>query len=315
VREPTAPGLLVAFLGDQGLGRSSARVLSLVAAERADLVLHGGDFDYRDDPAGWDAQIDALLGPDFPYLSTVGNHDVPRWYGPGGYAERVARRVASQPELRCRGELGVTAECTFRGLRVLQSCVGVSELDAEHCAADAPAQLDFLASALDARTHLWTVCSWHKNQRHFQVGKKEDEVGYGAYRLCMEHGAIIATAHEHSYARTTTLTAIDEPLLDHGARPGPDRVELGPGSTFVFVSGLSGHSIRALEPSHRHEPWWAAYATRDAWLSHGAAQEGAADYGALFVRFAVDGEPDKARGYFKDVSGRVLDEFELRASP
>jgi hypothetical protein len=45
---------------------------------------------------------------------------------------------------------------------------------------------------------------------------------------------------------------------------------------------------------------------------HGQPQNGVADYGALFVRFHVDGDPKKATAYFKDVRGRVLDSFTLR---
>ncbi|MFM2421366.1 MAG: hypothetical protein RL385_6089, partial [Pseudomonadota bacterium] len=75
----TPPGLLVAFIGDQGASVSADAVLELIAHEGADAVLHGGDFDYRDDPAGWESRIESVFGRDFPYLSTVGNHDAFAW--------------------------------------------------------------------------------------------------------------------------------------------------------------------------------------------------------------------------------------------
>jgi len=292
---------------------SADAVLALVAREGADGVLHGGDFDYRDDPAAWEAKIDAVLGPGFPYLATVGNHDAYAWAGPDGYQARIARRAKNTAGLACSGEVGQSASCTLRGLRIVQSCVGVTELDPVGCAADAPDQLDFLANALGERSHVWTLCSWHKNQHDFQIGAKLDEVGFEAYRLCMAEGALIATAHEHSYARTTTLTDIGNTFAGHGAYAQRDVVEVAPGKTFVFVSGLGGRSIRAFDPSHAHDSWWGAYAASDVWRAHGVTQPGTADYGALFIRFYVDDQPDKAHAYFKDVRGRVLDEFDIFA--
>ena len=49
--------LTVAFIADQRSGRNARSVLELIKAERADLVLHQGDFDYHDDPDGWDPSV------------------------------------------------------------------------------------------------------------------------------------------------------------------------------------------------------------------------------------------------------------------
>lgn len=46
--------LTVAFIGDQGRSHSTWSVLQLIKAEGADLVLHQGDLDYRDEPIRWD---------------------------------------------------------------------------------------------------------------------------------------------------------------------------------------------------------------------------------------------------------------------
>jgi hypothetical protein len=35
------------------------------------------------------------------------------------------------------------------------------------------------------------------------------------------------------------------------------------------------------------------------------------EFGALFIDFHVDGDPRKARAYFKTVSGAVIDAFEI----
>src|SRR5512134_2687817 len=79
------PDVTIALFGDQGSGSNSDAVLALVRDEGADAVIHLGDFDYQDNPAAWNAKIDAFLGPEFPYFAAVGNHDKLRFYGPGGY--------------------------------------------------------------------------------------------------------------------------------------------------------------------------------------------------------------------------------------
>jgi hypothetical protein len=66
--------------------------------------------------------------------------------------------------------------------------------------------------------------------------------------------AIIATGHEHSYARTKTLTSMQKQVIDtiqHPAVDGvpgkPDRLLVAPGRSFVFVSGLGGTGMRHQE--------------------------------------------------------------------
>jgi hypothetical protein len=94
---PSAPSLPSRLSGDapgnQGSGPDAEAVLTLILEEGAEAVVHQGDFDYNDDPAGWEAQIDAVLGPDFPYFASVGNHDAAAFYGSGGYQEVLMRRM------------------------------------------------------------------------------------------------------------------------------------------------------------------------------------------------------------------------------
>lgn len=65
--------LTVAFIGDQGLGASAEEVLHLIRNEHADAVIHSGDFDYADNPAAWEAQIDASVrtSPTLPLSGTM----------------------------------------------------------------------------------------------------------------------------------------------------------------------------------------------------------------------------------------------------
>ena len=77
---PTPPAnFKVAFIADSGNGSNFTQVLNLIKAEGAQAVLHQGDFDYVDDPNGFFATIDSVLGPDFPYFASVGNHDAASW--------------------------------------------------------------------------------------------------------------------------------------------------------------------------------------------------------------------------------------------
>lgn len=279
----------VAFIGDQGLSDESRAVLRLIRAEGADLALILGDFDYHDDPAAWDAMLADELGADFPVLVTVGNHDRERWYGAGGYQERQAARLRRMPEVECRGEIGVREACTFRGLFFVLSGIGTMPKAPDH-----PEHLAYLRDRLAATDAIWRICAWHKNQAAMQVGAKEDEVGWQAYEVCRAGGAIVATAHEHSYARTHLM----DDFASQRVASTADTLVLEEGRSFAFVSGLGGHSIRA---QRRDDPWWASIYTAD--------QDAA--FGALFCEFFKDGDPERASCYFKDIDGNIPDRFDL----
>jgi hypothetical protein len=285
----------------------------LIKAEGAAAAVHNGDFDYVDSPSTWNARIDGILGASFPYFAVVGNHDAAAWNGPTGYASYIAARVARIPEMQCEGDIGVKATCRFRGLHMVQSCVGTNELAGHgNCAKDSPEQTDYLRNSLAADTSLWSLCLWHKNQNDMQIGTKSDEVGWNAYQVCMNAGALIGTGHEHSYSRTLTLTNLGTSSLGHGAVGAFDALSVGPGRTFVFVSGLGGQSVRNYDAvGHDDDTWWAAQYSADRWLKSGVVRSGTGTHGALFIRFHVDGNPRLARGYFKDINGRIADEFTI----
>jgi predicted phosphodiesterase len=283
------PSLTVAFIGDQGLTREARAVLRLIEAEGADLVLHLGDLDYEDDPEAWDAMISEELGGDFPLFVAVGNHDTKRWYGPGGYQDRQEARLARIADADCRGKLGVRSACTFRGLFFILSGVGTVPEAPDH-----PEHVEYLRAQLAQTDAIWRICAWHQNQKLMQVGGKDDDVGWQPYEVCREGGAIVATAHEHSYSRTHLMADFDTQSVASTS----DILVIDEGETFAFVTGLGGHSIRDQE---RDGPWWASIYTED--------QD--ANFGALFCEFFADGEPERARCYFKDIDGNVPDRFEL----
>ncbi len=127
-----------------------------------------------------------------------------------------------------------------------------------------------------------------------QLGEKTDEVGWGPYEACRKGGAIIATGHEHSYARTHLMDGF-ESLSITSTSP---TLRLDKGKSFAFVSGLGGKGIRNQDQDER---WWAAEYTSDQ----------GANFGALFCTFLVEGKPNRANCYFKDIDGKLADRFSI----
>lgn len=299
-------GLKVALYGDQGVKPESRRVLQLVLEERADALILLGDLAYDESsPRAWAAQLQEELGEDFPVFAVIGNHDRPGWAGEAGFERFLRERLARMSDAECVGEYGVKATCTFRGLSFVLSGVGTVEGDHEA----------YLDSALRSIDTPFRLCVWHKNQKDMQAGAKTDEVGWEAYRVCARHGVPIMTGHEHSYARTQLLTAVGDRAQSHGATGAHTDLELGPGRTFVVVSGLGGMSRRERTKDHEQDSWWSAIYARDAQLRNGSLQSTAPQIedGAFFLVFGIEGDPNKAYGYFKTVDGVIHDEFTWRA--
>ena len=287
-------GLTVAFIGDQGSGTDARSVLELIRDEGADMVLHQGDFDYDDDPDSWDQLITEVLGRDFPYFASVGNHDESVWSGDGGYQSKLTGRLARIPEASCSGELGVKSSCTFRGLFFILSGAGTLGSDHE----------TYIRDELARTQSRWRICSWHKDQEAMQVGGKGDSTGWDVYEECRMGGAIIATAHEHSYERTRTLVDMSTQSIDPNW-PLSNQVRVAPGATFAFVSGLGGRSVRDQE---RCLPTTPPYGCDEMWASIYTSDQGAT-FGALFCSFGIDAQAQKATCWFKDINGNVPDQF------
>jgi hypothetical protein len=310
----TDPNLLVAFIGDQGNGSSADAVLNLIKNEGAAATVHNGDFDYNSNPTAFENRVNNILGTNYPYFAVIGNHDAPAWNGTNGYGAKIAARIARVPEMQCTGNAGVKANCYFRGLHLVQSCVGTNEYTSVSCTKDSAEQVSFIRDSLATDNSIWSVCSWHKNQNDMQVGTKGNEAGWNAYKECMNAGAIVSTGHEHSYSRTLTLTNVGNSGASHGAVGAYNLMELGTGKTFVFVSGLGGNSVRAFDDaSHDDDTWWSSYYTSDEWKMNGVVQSGTGTHGALFIRFNVNGDPKQATAYFKDINGRLVDTFAIQA--
>jgi predicted phosphodiesterase len=302
----TPENLRVAFFGDHGLGSDSIATLELVRAENAEFLVILGDFDYIDEPTTWHEQLDEGLGPDFPMFAVAGNHDEAEW---DGYREVLMDRLGPIVGAECDGEIGIQMDCEYQGIQLVLSGVGTMdpESDVSH--------EDFITQTLAESESIWKVCAWHKNQHDMQLGDKGDEVGWEAYQNCQAGGAIIATGHEHTYERTLTLTDVGNRKAGHGAVGEPEVMQVGPGSTFVFVAGLGGVGIRDFEPDHADDTWWATQYTSNVYVQNGdPIEDFTAEIGVLFIDFHVDGDPYKARGYFKNLAGEMIDEFEIYAA-
>jgi hypothetical protein len=317
----TDPNLKVAFIGDSGNGAEFEAVLTLIKNEGTDLVLHQGDFDYAWDADGFFAKIDRILGPNFPYLASVGNHDIASWNTgcgdlDGCYAQFVKDRMArtgiepDEPDLNDQ-----MYSVTYRGLKMV--FVGQERWG------DDSLYPRYIHSQLAADPHTWRICSWHRNQNAMQIGGKNNEMGWGVYDVCRINGAIVATGHEHSYARTKTLISMQNQAVDttqhpplNGVPGDPDQLLVVPGRSFVFVSGLGGTGMR---PQQRCQPATYPYGggpgCNHIWAEmYSTDQTGGVErFGALFITFNYNGDPVKARGYFKTSAGEIIDEFDISA--
>tara|TARA_B100000953_G_scaffold218712_1_gene180910 strand:+ start:897 stop:2777 length:1881 start_codon:yes stop_codon:yes gene_type:complete len=281
----------VAFIGDQGLDSNAIAVLNLIKDEGAQMVLHQGDLDYEDNPDAWDKMISNVLGDDFPYFVSIGSHDKLKW---DEYQQKLYDRLKKIPDAKCIGDLGVKSSCIYKGLYFIQ--VGPALKGSGHSA--------FIESQLNNNDHIWRICSWAKNMTAMQLGQKANVAGWEVYENCKNHGAIIATAHEHTYSRTKTLIDIENQIVD-AQWSEPDKLRVKENSTFVFVSGIGGESIRNQD---RCLPFSYPYGCNGEWASIYTKDQDA-DFGALFCTFNAGGQPNKADCYLKNIQGKIIDKF------
>ena len=302
IAEPTIfeSNIKVAFIGDQGRGDNPRAVLRLIKQEGASLVVHAGDFDYEDNPDAWEKAINKTLGKKFPYIASVGNHEVGPWwlfyYPWPDYQKKLINRLKRTPIVKCSGDIAVKSLCRYKGLVFVFS--GVDVLETGHS--------EYISEKLSQNPDaVWKICSWHKNQEEMQVGGKGDQVGWGIYEACRQHGAIIATAHSHIYARTKTLIDMTNQVIDPNCSDS-NVACVKPGKTFSFVSGLGGHSTDTQERCFD--------GCKGEWASIYTGNQNAV-YGALFIIFNYQGDPYRAHGYFKNINGVIIDEFDILAEP
>ncbi|SVD08200.1 uncharacterized protein METZ01_LOCUS361054, partial [marine metagenome] len=243
--------------------------------------------------------ISNVLGDDFPYFATPGGHefrpfgvhDDTKW---DQYQRTLQDRLNKIPGVKCIGDLGIKSSCTYKGLFFTLSSPGLK--GSGHGA--------FIENQLNNNDHIWRICTWERTADLMQVGIKGDFDNWEVYENCKDGGAIIATGHAHSYSRTKTLTDIENQIVDTEWSE-PNNLRVKEGATFVFVSAIGGESINS---QTRCLPTTYPYGCNEEWASIYTASQDATS-GALFCTFNVDGQPNKAYCYFKNIDGRIIDEF------
>ena len=309
----TADSLKVAFIADSGTGQDFRKVLQLIKNQQADMVMHQGDLGYSGSrTTRFMNAVNEVLGSNFPYFASRGNHDLD-WeqsYQP------ILRQRAKAVGAKCTGNYGQNSACTYRGLFVVLSAGGETRAQLENA--------QYIKEQLAADNSIWRVCSWHRNQKTLQIERKSSEVGWDLYEACQEGGAIIATGHGHSYARTRTLKSMRDLSIDPDCDvPEGDKVCVTrrddasgkPGSTFVFISGLGGKTRRSqVRCTPATFPYGQGRGCRGIWATIYSTKQNA-EYGALFITFNVDGDPNKAVGEFINIHNEVIDSFTITAPP
>lgn len=117
---------------------------------------------------------------------------------------------------------------------------------------------EFIHDVFTQHAHVpWKICLWHKNQKKLQTGDKNDETGYKVYETCRKHGAMVLSAHEHSYERTHLLSSFKHQTIVSNSSV----LKLQPGHSFTTVCGLGGDSIRPWKDGNELNPWWAVTAS------------------------------------------------------
>ncbi len=277
--EVPPPDFKIALLGDQGLTTNSVAVLNLVKSEGAQLLVHLGDFDYADNPAAWEAQTDKVLGPNFLQISVMGNHDQTKFPGANGYGAYIAARM-QKLGVTITGTMGKQCAFNYKGIFFVFTTPGL-----EGTGHDA-----FIRQQLAQDNSIWRFSAWHVNQHLMQGCTKPDEAGWPVYEESRLGGAIMAAGHEHSYVRTNLLSNFTKQTVADSS----SSLHVKKGESFSFVSGLGGASFRDLCV---HGPWFAKQFT--------------GSYGAMFATFNVGGQANKASFYFKDITGKIQDKFDV----
>jgi len=316
----------VAFIADLDLRRGTpagARghaLLRLIALEGANATVLSGDLDYmqlalegrpnlarrarRNYPALFFAAVDAELGPEHPVFVALGNHDLdsgvafaaqqPFPHEPT-YAQLYWNRLHTQGlTSTCQGHAGADLACSFHGLLLLSSGVAVVDEPAYLVARRAQHE-EFVSAQLaaHARSTPWRICHWHTPAAAFNTGAMpkrgaRDDPGLRMYQACLRRGGLIATGHEHAYARSKPLGAFDARgekiqindgppfhypptaqrrelivLVDGSSSEGavnPDSLngvhDVLRSSGLLFHNGLGGHSARLPFGKKGLAPWW-----------------------------------------------------------
>ncbi len=294
--EETPVNLMIAFFGDQGLDEDATDVLNLVASEGAEAVIHLGDFDYVSSPSRWDELITDQLGETFPYFSVLGNHDAVSFSMANGYQTKIWQRLnRTSLASQCRGDIGYSYVCSFKGITFALTNPGLFQSSAEAAA--------FTKSAFDSFGGIWRIAGWHYVQTLYQVESQPNLAGYEIYEQSLASGAVIMTAHMHNYARSKAMSRVgnNPEVAASSFSLDTDQSIIKPGQTVITVTGTGGYSIRSCTSKYKNAQWWKTT----------GCDEGLRP-GATFCQFNFNGDARTAFCYFKQTDGRIVDQYFLK---
>ncbi len=282
----------IAFFGDMDSNTNTRAVLNLVKNEGAEALVLLGDLNYQDDPNWMINEINAALGSNYPVFYILGDHEnlidlQNKKYAPGlewpTYDADFTRRLAANPTLMdCTGVIASNALCHFKGI-----ALGISGVLVD------PANLQnydtYIRNNLGPDASAWKICAFHRSDwEQSDVQKAVEE--------CRKAGAIIMNGHDHAYGRTHVLDSFVTFNIAGTSNPTP----IGQGKTLAVISGLGGQGRGDIPLLNTRPTVFAVHAT----LSDNS------NYGALFCEFNK-GTKDKASCYFKDITGRIWDQFDI----
>jgi len=112
---PTPVNFKIAFIADSTIGSNADAVLNLILSENAEMVIHAGDLDYVDNPPAFEDNVNGILGADYPYFYSAGNHDVLAWDGADGYRTFLEARF-NRLGIPWNGEIGTKSNFTYQGI-------------------------------------------------------------------------------------------------------------------------------------------------------------------------------------------------------
>eukprot|EP00516_Mucochytrium_quahogii_P000756 CAMPEP_0203760636 /NCGR_PEP_ID=MMETSP0098-20131031/13892_1 /ASSEMBLY_ACC=CAM_ASM_000208 /TAXON_ID=96639 /ORGANISM=" , Strain NY0313808BC1" /LENGTH=470 /DNA_ID=CAMNT_0050654293 /DNA_START=124 /DNA_END=1533 /DNA_ORIENTATION=- len=234
------PVTKVAIFADATLNGATIRVLELVKNERADMVIHSGDVDYKGDPTVWRKQTEQVLGENFPYFFSAGNYENkgPTLSGEARenhwdkyVAER--NRILSALNVKCSAKTKNSTQmaCNYMGISFVLS--NLSNLKTQ-----LKEDREFIKVGLDSLEETfpeskWRFCVWHAPFYTMQLGFRPPPLVMrslhleDAYEECRKHGAVIVTGHEHYYVRTHTMDSFKSPYEFRGNNIPADAEVLG----------------------------------------------------------------------------------------
>lgn len=282
------PLVKLAFTGDLDSNDNTRAVLRLVKSEGAQGLFLQGDLNYQDNPSWLIAEITNALGINFPVFGAIGHHEdlidlQNKKYAPGLewpiYKTDFLRRVAAGGG-DCLGDYGVNSICHFKGIGFALS--GVDSYGTGHAG--------YIKNNFTADVSKWKICSFHTSE----WDKAE---ALAVMEECRKIGAIVSVSHDHAYGRTYALDSFAARRVIGTATP----LRIKKGQTFMMISGLGGQGRGGVE-NLAESPNAFAYT---------AALQQNSNFGVLFCEFNKGGVANKASCYFKDIAGKIWDQFEV----